>query len=155
MRRALLAPLPRTWELRFLRWENDRAYHRAMATARARKATSDEIDRLHADYSMEDQMLWEQHEAIYSRRLEGRATRLRVPVPERPYGSEHREDENWCEGHYAGEWYLKPEGIKKVKAEIRTELDARRSRFNLLIGLLGALAGVLAALTGLVAVLRN
>ena len=155
LRRALLTPVPRTWELRYLMWENGRGYKKALARARAQRADHEKRQELHSEWADDYHMLEEEYEAIYSRRLVRKAIRLRVPVPDRPYGAIENEDENWRHGHLLGEWYLKPEGIKKVKTEIRAEREARRAWVNLLIGVIGTLAGLLAAAAGLVAVWRH
>lgn len=95
-------------------------------------------------------MLQEEYETIYSRRLVNKAIRLRLPVPERPYGEGVYENENWHRAPYVGEWYLKPEGIRKLRAEIRAERKARSEQLGLwltlLIGLIGAATGLMAVI---------
>lgn len=155
MRRVLFAAVPRTWELRYYMWQNGRGYRKAHARAVAQLSDRDKLQELHSEWADDYQMLEEEYEAIYSRRLVRKAIRLRVRVPDRPYGTEDREDENWRQGRFLGEWCLKPEGEKKVKAEIRAEREARRAWVNVLIGVIGTLAGLIAAAAGLVAVWRH
>lgn len=151
VRRVLLAPLPRTWELRFLMWEAGRDSRRELAAARARKATGDEMDMLRSDWEMEYRTLEEEYETIFSRRLLKKAIRLRVPVPEYPVGDGVYENENWRRALYTGTWYLRTEGIRRLRAEIRAELKARSERRQ---ALLTPLTGLVGALTGLVAIMR-
>lgn len=154
----LLKPLgPRSWQLRYLMQSTIRGRDQALKKARARKADHGEVQWLEQDWYMEYQMLDDEYEEIFTRTLEKEADRLRVPVPERPYFSESRQDENWAEGQYGGGWHLKPEGVKKVRAEIRAERLARTEHrvrwLNPLIGLFGALAGLAGAAAALLALL--
>ena len=48
LRRAVLKPVPRRWELRFLMWENGRFYRREMALAKTRRATQDELSEINS-----------------------------------------------------------------------------------------------------------
>ncbi len=144
------------WQLRVEMWQVGRAWDREAKAARERKANWEERQHLDSDWHMEYQTLDDEYEMLFTRKLVKEAARLRVPVPTAPYGSDTRSDDNWEEGHYGGGWHLKPEGAKKVRAEIRAERLARsevRVRWlNPLIGLVGAGAGLVAALAGLAAI---
>jgi hypothetical protein len=131
-------------------WLSERAWRRAFGKAQAGGVDQAEMQRLSDSRMTEDQMLWEEYHALYTRQLEREAFRLRVPVPPRPWGTESQEDENWSRGHYLGEWILKTEGIKKVRTEIRAERRARAEQLvqwaTLLIGLVGAATGLMAVI---------
>ena len=117
-----------------------------MAEARARKATTEELEEVNSGWVFDYRMDEDQLETIYTDRLVSKANRLRVPVPAKPWDTEDHEDENWMESQYGG-WILKPEGFRKVRAEIRAELKARSERRQ---AWLTPLTGLIGALTGLV-----
>ena len=130
-------------------WQNGRGYRKAIARARAEGADHEKRQEIHSEWADDYHTLEEEYEAIYSRRLVRRAIRLRVPVPDYPR-NEEREDEHWRQGHMLGEWYLKPVGVKEVKAEIRAE---QRARTEYLVQWLTLFIGLIGAATGLVAVI--
>jgi hypothetical protein len=147
--------LPRTWAIGIEIRKVRRDWNRSMTEARTRKATGDELARLSYEWHLDYKTLVDEREAIFSDRLVAQANRLRVPVPEQSRSGEEGEegeDENWREGEF-GMRHLKPEGIRKVRAEIRAELKARSERR---LAWLTPLTGIIGALTGLAAVLvRN
>jgi len=151
LRRRLLKLLPRTWALRIELRDTGRQWAKAMAEARARKATTEELEEVNSGWVFDYRMDEDQLETIYTDRLVSKANRLRVPVPAKPWDTEDHEDENWMESQYGG-WILKPEGFRKVRAEIRAELKARSERRQ---AWLTPLTGLIGALTGLVATLRG
>lgn len=153
VRRAIFAPLPRTWGIRWEMWEDDRTHTSDLAELRARNADRDQQEGVNGLYMDMYQWHVEELEVIHSSQLIQKANRLRVPTPEIPWAK--RDDggnEIWQWSWGNGKWYLTPKGFKEVRAEIRAERDARRSWMNSWVGVLGALASVLAALTGLFAV---
>ena len=160
MRRALLAVLPRFWGLKYLIWENDRAWSRAVAAAKARKERYDDVEQLESEYHMEDEILSDDLEVIRTWRLMRRTRKYDVPTPPYPWETEPpKADDNryWDESRYTRKLHLKPEGYYKLRSDLRAEQRARlelwKARIDIFLLWFIALTGVLGAATGLAAVL--
>src|SRR2546422_11015188 len=101
LRRRLLKLLPRTWALRIELRDTGRQWAKAMAEARARKATTEELEEVNSGWVFDYRMDEDQLETIYTDRLVSKANRLRVPVPAKPWDTEDHEDENWMRANTA------------------------------------------------------
>lgn len=103
-------------------------------------------EELSRDCQFEIEFIEEEKELLFSNRLIDKAKRLRVPLPT------HTRPEYWVDGRNFGSRYLSPDGISKLRDDIRKEerwrLEVRASR----VVWLSAITGILGALTGLVAV---
>ena len=139
-------PLSRTWHLRMSLQSTDRFYRQLAAEAKGDKERQQEV---FGEWSHVAGEIEEELEEIFTKRLVKKARRWYVPIPPHPYGRDTYEDENWERGHATGIWYLKPEGVSKVRNLMREEKKWRR---DYLIGWVGPLIGLIGALTGLISV---
>mgnify|MGYP000750544569 CR=1 FL=1 len=137
-----------------LAWERIRlgkSYAIAIAAARATK-DNEKVESLQRDHRIEIDLHDEEEDEFITRKLLGKARRLRVPIPHR-HNEDKTESEHWYEGHYTGSWYLTTRGITTLRDEIRRELKAKHEARSQWMFWLTGLTGVIGSLTGLVALL--
>ena len=121
VRQLLRRLFPRTWVLRADLRRSDRIYRPLID-----KAEGHERERLIAEYmDVGRGPLEEELDGIQTQRLIRRAWRYYIVAPEKPYGSEDHEDENWIRGWASGTWYLKPAGVAALQRQIE-EANKRR-----------------------------
>lgn len=146
-------PIPRGLRAKWRRFLLERAFKREIEAAR-KNADREEVERLKHDRSFEIRLLDEDEEFAYTNQLVQTARHLRVPVPPKPMprnADEYEDSEDWDLG-IEGLWFLTPQGVAKVREEIRKEEQWRRAgRANWAV-FLSASAGVIGALIGLVAI---
>ena len=104
------------------------------------------MEELERDCQFEIEFIEEEEELLFTNRLIDKAKRLRVPLPT------HTRPEYWVKGTNTGSLYLTPDGISKLREDIRKEerwrLEVRAQK----VVWLSAITGILGALTGLLAV---
>lgn len=153
VRQVLRRPLPRTWVLRADLQRSDRIYMPLIDEAKG-----NEREQLIAEYRSDRAPLEEELEGIRTQRLIRRAWRFYIVAPEKPYGREDYEDENWIRGWASWTWYLKPSGVATLQRQIE-EAKKRRlevwegwvkivtAPISLLIALVSALVSLILAWT--------
>jgi len=99
-----------------------------------------------------DEYEWE--EIQFTKRLVGRAHRLKVEVPDRPPRWE-AESEHWSVSQIHGEWYLTQKGITVVREAVRAEEKWLRDQRAQYLAWAAPIIGFVGALTGLIAVLTR
>ncbi len=122
-----------------------------IAEARASR-NNDKVESLQHDHRFEIGLHDEEEDEFITRKLLGKARRLRVPIPHR-HNEDKTESEHWYEGQYTGGWYLTTRGVATLRDEIRRELKAKHEARSQWMFWLTGLTGVIGSLTGLVALL--
>jgi hypothetical protein len=150
--RIFVSPVPRTLRLRLAMWKTQRDEHRAIEAARRNGATAVELHNLKSEWFHTGFTLHQELETIYTQRLVAKAHRLRVPIPQKPARADATANEHWEFGMESVNWYLKPDGYRKLGAEIRAE---RKARHEMWLPWLTLIASLIAAITGLVVILTK
>jgi hypothetical protein len=142
--RTRAAVLPRRrvipWEMR----DNSRHYAQAVAEARARNASSNDIHALEAEAAHFYWELEEELEMLESGRLLKEARKFMLPTPELPaYNPSGTDDDpNWRHGTTVTQsWYLKRGAMLELRAKIRAERKARLEPITESVKLFGAIIG--------------
>ena len=126
------------------------SYHHEMGKARLANAPQGEQEEIarrhHFDQKWAEEELQRLHHSYYVHL----ANRLRIPVP--PFQDNGGA---WMEGSISHGWYLAPEAMDALRAEIRAERKARRDEWVAWIPLLALAVSIISALTALVVVWRH
>jgi len=100
----------------------------------------EKLRALEASHHSELSMIYEELDALHTRKLIRQARRLRVPVPSK-YDNNRNPTGFWEQGHNLGLWYFTHEGLEQVRSAIRNELKwhyQRREHYtNWITGLIG------------------
>lgn len=144
-------PLPKSTRLFWQSALLERSYKKDIRFARLGRDYQ-RAENLEREHAYEIEMIQEEEDQLYTRRLVRQAKRLRVPTP-RSHGEDGKPTGAWEQGRNFGLWYLSDKGIVKLREEIRKEIRWRHERRAQWVGWLSAITGVFGALTGLIAVL--
>ncbi|MFP3983857.1 MAG: hypothetical protein ACLFV2_09235 [Desulfurivibrionaceae bacterium] len=141
-------PVPQGWKLTWQLYLIDSLYRLDIAELKdSEPKDREKIRELEHLAHSEISMIYEELDALHTRKLIRQARRLRVPVPDR-YDSNRNPTGYWEQGNNLGLWYFTHEGLEKVRKAIRDELKWyywRREHYvnwiTGVIGILGAIAG--------------
>ena len=115
--------------------------------ANAPRAEQEEIaQRHHLDQKWAEDELQKLYHSYYVHQ----ANRLRIPVP--PFQDDGGA---WMESSISHGWYLTPDAIDSLRAEIRAERKARRDEWLAWIPLLALAVSIISALTALMVVWKH
>lgn len=146
-------PIPTGVRLAWKRALLDRVYTKDIAQARKHR-NAEEIESLTRDHCQILDRHDEEEDVFITKKLLAKASRLRVPIPDR-YKEGKIESEYWYESYHTGKWSLTNHGVAALREEIRRELKARHELRSQWIVWLSVLTGVIGAITGLVALLKS
>jgi len=134
-------PIPKslklTWQLHLI----DYSYRLEIRDLRNSKQKDHEkLFELEALHRLELSGIYEELDALHTRKLIRQARRLRVPVPSK-YDDNRNLTGFWEQGHNLGLWYFTHEGLEQIRSAIRNELKwhyQRREHYtNWITGLIG------------------
>jgi hypothetical protein len=117
-------------------------FYPLMEVARKVKDEKEEASR-YSEYAYERDMVLHPTYGLVATMLEKKARKLGIRVPDKRTGNEEKDEENWEQSHYTGDWMLTPEAERKLRNEIRGEeraqADESRKWLTLFFVLLGTL----------------
>lgn len=142
--RTRAAVLPRRWVIPWEMRDNSRHYSQAVAEARVRSASRDDIQALEAEEAHFYWELEEELELLESRRLLKEAGKYLLPTPAfpayDPCGAD--DDPNWRQGTtFTRGWFLKRAAMQELRGKIRAERKARLEPISESVKLFGAIIG--------------
>jgi hypothetical protein len=147
LRRAYLrsrAVLPRRLVIRWDMRDNNRYYARAVAEAKARNASRDEIQSLEAEAAHFYWELEEEREMLKSNRLLRQAKNYFLEVPALPRNLNDPDDPNWRRGTtFKPNLYLTLPAMNDLQTRIRAERKALREPVGEWLKIVGGLGGVI------------
>ena len=125
-------------------------YHREMGKARLANAPGGEQEEIAHRHHYDQKWAEDELQRLYHSYFIHLANKLRIPVP--PFQDNGGA---WMESPISHGWYLTPEAMDALRAEIRAERKARRDEWLAWIPLLALVVSVISALTALVVVWRH
>jgi hypothetical protein len=126
------------------------SYHHEMGTARLANASRDEQDEIAHRHHFDQKWAEDELQKSYHSYYVHLANKLRIPVP--PFQDNGGA---WMESSISHGWYLTPEAMHTLSAEIRAERTARRDEWLAWIPLLALVLSIISALTALLVVWKN
>jgi hypothetical protein len=126
------------------------SYDHEMGKARLANASRDEQDEIAHRHHFEQKWAEDELQKLYHSSYIHLANKLRIPVP--PFQDDGGA---WMESSISHGWYLTPEAMNALRAEIRAERKARRDEWLAWIPLLALVVSIVSALTALVVVWNN
>jgi hypothetical protein len=140
----------RLWRLRNRkqRWRRERDAE--IRNAHAQKQTTDEIEKLEADWRMEFDLVREEIGAIETSLIIRQGEKYGVHVPVQ-YGNSGV----WEEGHAYTKRYLTDSAITEMRREIRQEKRERWEEWTRWTPLVSALTGLLAVVVAIIALFHR
>jgi hypothetical protein len=142
-RRRLMAQLKRGYK----------ADDKAVAKARAAKASAQDIHDLKYEQAQENWLLEDELQQLESRYLCLQANKHRVPIPP------HSDKELWEESNNISGWQLTAKGFASLRADLRKEKNERwqwwELRIKVLVALATALTGLVGAIIGWIALAKH
>ena len=133
--------------MRRLSWQKKlikKSYFKEIKKAKEDKKDS-RLEELSRDCQFEIEFI-EEEDLLFTNRLIDKAKRLRIPLPT------HTRPEYWVKGKNTSSLYLSPDGISKLREDIRKEERWRVEVRAQKVVWLSAITGILGALTGRLAV---
>jgi hypothetical protein len=122
------------------------SYHHEMGNTRLAGASRDEQEEIENRHHFDQKCAEDELQKLYHSYYVHAANRLRIPVPPQDNGGA------WMESSISHGWYLTPEAMEALRAEIRAERKARRDEWLAWIPLLALVVSLISALTVLVVV---
>jgi hypothetical protein len=145
--RSRAAVLPRRWAIPWEMRDSRRYYARAVADAKARKASRDEIQALESEGAHFYWELEEELEMLESNRLIRKAKKYMLPTPD--FHADEDNDPSWQRGTtFKPNWYLRPLAMQDLRTQIRAERKARREPIAEWVKIIGGLGGVIYLVQG-------
>lgn len=160
--RLLAIYLPFTGAIRSLRyWLKQReiqawidaisqSYRTEMGKARLANAPRAEQEEVASRHQFDQKWAEDELQKLYHSYYVFLANKLRIPVP--PFQDKGGA---WMESSVSHGWYLTPEAMQALRAEIRAERKARRDEWLAWIPLFAVVVSIISALTALVVVWKN
>lgn len=125
------------------------SYQHEMGKARLANAPRAEQEEIAHRYHLDQKWAEDELQRLYHSYYIHLANKLRIPVP--PFQDNGGA---WMESSISHGWYLTPEAMDALRAEIRAERKARRDEWLAWIPLLALVVSIISAMTALVVVLR-
>ena len=122
------------------------SYRQEMGKSRLASASRDEQEEIANRHHFDQRWAEDELQKLYHSYYIHAENRLRIAVP--PFG----DHDAWMESSISHGWYLTPETLEALRAEIRAERKARRDEWLAWVPLLALAVGMVSALTALVAV---
>ena len=126
------------------------SYRHEMGKARLANAPHAEQEEIAQRHHLDQKWVEDELQKLYHSYYIHLASRLRIPVPPFQNGGGA-----WMESSISHGWYLTPEAMDALRAEIRAERKARRDEWLAWIPLLALAVSIISALTALVVVWRH
>jgi hypothetical protein len=126
------------------------SYHREMGKARLASAPRAEQEEIAHRHHFDQKWAEDELQKLYHSYYVHQANRLRIPVP--PFQDDGGA---WMESSISHGWYLTPDAIYALRAEIRAERKARRDEWLAWIPLLALAVSIISALTALMVVWKR
>jgi hypothetical protein len=126
------------------------SYHHEMGKARLANASRDEQEEIAHRHHSDQKWAEDELQRLYHSYYVHLANRLRIPVP-----AFQDDGGAWMESSVSDGWYLTPQAMHALRAEIRAERKARRDEWLAWIPLLALVVSIISALTALVVVWNN
>lgn len=126
------------------------SYQQEMGKARLATAPAEELDEIQRAHHSEQKWAEDELRRLYHSYYVYRANRLRIPVP--PF---QEAGGAWVASAVGDGWYLTPEALHALRAEIRAERKARRDEWLAWMPLLALLVALLSVLTALLVVWKH
>lgn len=126
------------------------SHHLEMGKARLANAPLAEQEEIAHRHHLDQKWAEDELQKLYHSYYIHLANRLRIPVP--PFQDNGGA---WMESSISHGWYLTPEAIYALRAEIRAERKARRDEWLAWIPMLALVVSIVSALTALVVVWKH
>jgi hypothetical protein len=126
------------------------SYHREMGKARLANAPRAEQEEIAHRHHFDQKWAEDELQRLYHSYYIHLANKLRIPVP--PF-QDH--GGAWMESSISHGWFLTPEAMDALRAEIRAERKARRDEWLAWVPLLALVISIISALTALVVVWKH
>jgi len=125
-------------------------YRHEMGQARLAGASRDEQEEIANRHHLDQKWAEDELQKLYHSYYIHAANRLRIPIP--PFQDNGGA---WMESSISHGWYLTPEAMDALRAEIRAERKARRDEWLAWTPLLVLVVSMISALTALVVVWKH
>jgi hypothetical protein len=126
------------------------SYRTEMGKARLADAPRAEQEEIASRHHLDQRWAEDELQKLYHSHYVHVANKLRIPVP--PFQDKGGA---WMESSISHGWYLTPEAMQALRAEIRAERKARRDEWLAWIPLFAVVVSIISALTALVVVWKN